>query len=210
MEVQHDALGIGASRTNPRPGNTRHVHGLDARSFGQLDRVSHDACDQHVEFVGLPAIASGQLLLSSMRTGGTYAAVVLPGMLVTSFGMGLVFLAVAVAAMGAVAKNEQGLASGVLVTAQQIGLSVGLAVLTTVAAASAAQTGGSLAAGFAVSSLVGATLVLATLLLVALRLPGAAPARPVANLEVSTVPQTPPCWLGAQVPVGTASGEDRP
>jgi hypothetical protein len=57
-------------------------------------------------FVGLPAIAIGQLLLSSMRTGGTYAVAVLPGMLVTSFGMGLVFLAVAVAAMGAVAKNE--------------------------------------------------------------------------------------------------------
>jgi sugar phosphate permease len=62
--------------------------------------------------------------------------------LVVALGMGLAFVPLTILAMSGVREADSGLASGVLATAQQIGQAVGLAVLTSVAAASETLTAG--------------------------------------------------------------------
>jgi hypothetical protein len=65
---------------------------------------------------------------------GTYAADLLPGLVTMSIGMGLTFVPITLMATGGVADNDAGLASGLFNTAQQVGGSLGLAILSTLAA----------------------------------------------------------------------------
>jgi EmrB/QacA subfamily drug resistance transporter len=62
-----------------------------------------------------------------------WSAVLIPGALLT-FGAGLAFPAVTIAATAGVPRGEAGLASGVVNTSRQVGGSLGLAVLATLAA----------------------------------------------------------------------------
>ena len=55
-------------------------------------------------------------------------------MLIISIGMGLAFVSFTLTAVSGVAHNESGIASGLLNTMQQVGGSLGLAVLATLAA----------------------------------------------------------------------------
>jgi Na+/melibiose symporter-like transporter len=86
---------------------------------------------------GYVVLFLGMLYLSQVSADGSYLADGLPGMALISFGMGLAFPVATVAATAGVAPHEQGLASGVLNTSQQVGSAVGLAVLATVASAAA-------------------------------------------------------------------------
>jgi EmrB/QacA subfamily drug resistance transporter len=86
---------------------------------------------------GLALAAGGNLLLSGMDPGGSYAADVLPGLLVTSAGVGLVFVTASVTAMHEVGHDRAGLASGLMTTAHEIGAALGVAVLGAIAAANA-------------------------------------------------------------------------
>ena len=79
--------------------------------------------------------AVGLAWLSRVSPTGTYAADILGGSLLATFGMGLSMTPLAFAAMSGVKPTEAGLASGVLNTSRQIGGSVGLAALATAAAA---------------------------------------------------------------------------
>ena len=85
---------------------------------------------------------------------------VLPGLLLTSFGMGLLFPTAAVLATAGVAPGDRGLAGGLLAASQQAGMAVGLAVLATVAAArtraAAGPSAAALVSGYRLSYLVGA------------------------------------------------------
>jgi hypothetical protein len=65
---------------------------------------------------------------------GTYAGDLLPGLLPMSIGMGLTFVPITLLATGGVAEQDAGLASGLFNTAQQVGGSLGLAILSTLAA----------------------------------------------------------------------------
>ncbi|CAM5574256.1 MFS transporter (plasmid) [Streptomyces viridifaciens] len=68
----------------------------------------------------------------SVSPSGTYLEFV-PGVLVLSLGQGTVFTAMYAAATTGVAAEDQGIASGVASTGQQVGAAVGLAVLVAIA-----------------------------------------------------------------------------
>ncbi len=119
--------------------------------------------------IGLASMGLGQVWLSFMRSGGSYVVNVLPGLLLTAWGIALALPAASIGATTGVDRREQGLAGGLLTTGQQVGTAVGLALLATIAAAHTGQTG-SLAAGYGFSYLVATGIVLMALVLVATQL----------------------------------------
>jgi predicted MFS family arabinose efflux permease len=95
---------------------------------------------------GAAVTAAGVFLLSRIPVDGSFVPDLLPGMLVLSFGIGAVFVAVATAANAGVPGEQAGLAAALLNSAQQIGGVLGLAVLTAIGTA---RTNDVLAAGAA-------------------------------------------------------------
>jgi len=87
-----------------------------------------------VAAVGMVLTAIGMLLFARMPVGGSYVTDVLPGMIVASLGMGAVFMPITLVATTGLKDEDQGLASGLFNTSQQIGGALGLAILATVAA----------------------------------------------------------------------------
>ena len=88
-------------------------------------------------FAGGLALAAGAALLSRVAPGGSYLGdvTVLPGLLLIAAGLGLTFTIRAVAATAGVVAAEQGLASGLFNTSRQVGTTLGLALLATIASA---------------------------------------------------------------------------
>ena len=78
--------------------------------------------------------AVGLFMLSHIPVKGDYYTDVLPGLVVMAFGLGFSFVSVLVAATSGVAGHLSGLASGLVNTTQQIGGSLGLAILSGIAA----------------------------------------------------------------------------
>ena len=64
---------------------------------------------------------------------GSYASDILPGILLMSFGMGLVFVPLTLTAVHHLRDEDSGIGSGVLNTMQQVGGALGLALLSTLA-----------------------------------------------------------------------------
>ncbi|MDX6277665.1 MAG: hypothetical protein QOJ72_1793 [Nocardioidaceae bacterium] len=85
--------------------------------------------------VGAAVTAAGVFMLSRIPVDGSFVADLLPGMLVLSFGIGAVFVAVATAANAGVPSEQAGLAAALLNSAQQVGGVLGLAVLTAIGTA---------------------------------------------------------------------------
>jgi EmrB/QacA subfamily drug resistance transporter len=83
--------------------------------------------------IGIGTATIGMFLLTSMPYNGSYASDILPGLLFIAFGMGMTFVPITLMATTGVHGDDQGLASGLLNTAQQVGGALGLAVLSTVA-----------------------------------------------------------------------------
>jgi hypothetical protein len=119
-------------------------------------------------------IASGGLAwLAQIQPHSTYWADVFgPGVMV-SFALGVLFTPLAAAATAGVAPTEAGLASGVLNTSRQMGGSLGLAILATIATArttailhsgSGATTAAALTSGYSRAFLVASLLAAAALL----------------------------------------------
>ena len=77
-------------------------------------------------------VAVGTFWLSRMPAHPGYAGDVLPGLILVAVGLGLVFLPTTVVAVAGASRQESGLAAAVLNVAQQLGGSLGLAVLATV------------------------------------------------------------------------------
>ncbi len=82
---------------------------------------------------GSPAVAGGLYWLSRISEHGSYAGAVLGPMLVIAAGLGLLFVPLTLVAMSRVADAESGVAASLRNTGQQVGGSIGLAVLGTVA-----------------------------------------------------------------------------
>ena len=87
---------------------------------------------------GLVAASAGMLMLSRVTPETSYATHVLPALLIMSSGMALVFIPLTSTALHAVSPRDTGVASAMLNTSQQIGGSLGTALLNTVAATAAA------------------------------------------------------------------------
>ncbi|WP_031071681.1 hypothetical protein [Streptomyces sp. NRRL S-118] len=84
-------------------------------------------------------------------------AVLLPGLAVVSFGIGAVFVTATTTATALVGHDEAGLASGVVNTFHEVGGSVGVAVVSTVAAAGIESgTAGGFSTAFTVCAVAGA------------------------------------------------------
>ena len=82
---------------------------------------------------GAPVTAGGMYWLSRISEHSSYAGEVLGPMLVIAAGLGLLFVPVTLVAMSRVADEESGVAASLRNTGQQVGGSIGLAVLGTVA-----------------------------------------------------------------------------
>jgi EmrB/QacA subfamily drug resistance transporter len=92
---------------------------------------------------GMSLTIVGMLLLTRLPVNGSYAKDVLPSLLLTSLGMGAVFMPLTLIATTGLENDDQGLASGLFNTSQQIGGALGLASLSTVAASRTVHLGGS-------------------------------------------------------------------
>jgi len=82
---------------------------------------------------GSAMVAGGMFWFSRLTEHAGYASHLLGPQLVSSFGLGLVFVPLALVALHNVAERDSGVASSLLNAAQQVGGAIGLALLGTVA-----------------------------------------------------------------------------
>ncbi len=97
-------------------------------------RLAPKVGPRNVLMAGALCTAVGLYWLSFIRAGDTYWTGACGGGILSTFGMGLAFTPIALSATGGVAPREAGLASGLVNSSRQIGASLGLAILSTVAA----------------------------------------------------------------------------
>ncbi|WP_030436017.1 DHA2 family efflux MFS transporter permease subunit [Actinoplanes subtropicus] len=81
--------------------------------------------------------AAGMVYLTRIGLDSGYVTGVLPGLIITGLGMGLIFAPTQNAATSGVQHHDAGVASAMVNTAQQIGGSIGTALLSSVAASAA-------------------------------------------------------------------------
>ena len=120
-----------------------------------------------VAAAGMLLAVAGLLLLTLLPVHGSYAANVLPAVLLSSLGMGAVFMPLTLIATTGLDNEDQGLASGLFNTSQQVGGALGLAVLSTLATSRTSAAGGSpvhaLVVGFHWAFAAGAVVMLGAL-----------------------------------------------
>ena len=121
---------------------------------------------------GAVIAAGGMYWLSRIPVHGSFLTDLLPGMLVLSFGVGPMFVAVTTAANAGVPADKAGLAASLLNASQQVGGALGLAIFTAAATsrtdhllAAHAPVANALTAGFQRALLIGSILILASAVL---------------------------------------------
>jgi EmrB/QacA subfamily drug resistance transporter len=119
---------------------------------------------------GLGAITLGLLLFSRISVDGDYLTDVLPAMVLIGTGAGLSFPSLMSLAMSGVAREDAGLASGLVNTTLQVGGAIGLAVLATMSTnrtgdllAEGASEASALTDGFKLAFLIGAGIAFAAI-----------------------------------------------
>ena len=86
--------------------------------------------------------AAGLLMLAGVDAGGSYVVDVLPGVLITGVGLGVALVCVAVSVLTGAREDETGMLSGLNTTGHEIGGSLGIAVLVTIATGAIGGAGG--------------------------------------------------------------------
>ncbi len=81
---------------------------------------------------GLLITTAGFIVLTQASGHGDYLTHVLPALVVLAIGLGMSFVPITIAATSGVAPEDSGLAAGLLNTTQQVGGSLGLAILSTI------------------------------------------------------------------------------
>jgi MFS family permease len=140
---------------------------------------------------GLLVATVGFALFTRLQAHPDYAGRVLPAMVVIGVGLGMSFVPITIAATSGVAAEDSGLASGLLNTTQQVGGSLGLAVLSAVSTSrvTSALNGGSalpaaLTHGFTGAFTVSAILCAVAAVLAIVLLPGRR--REVEDVQIET------------------------
>ena len=88
---------------------------------------------REVPLIGAALGAVGLLLFLRLTPESSYLTDLLPGIMLASIGMGLVFVPITLIATSGIPNDDAGLASGLFNTSQQIGGALGLALLSTLA-----------------------------------------------------------------------------
>jgi EmrB/QacA subfamily drug resistance transporter len=151
-----------------------------------------------VTYIGITMGTAGLLYFARLPTHGTYLMDLLPTIVVVSIGMGMTFVPCTLLATTNVQAEDAGLASGLFNTSQQVGGALGLAVLSTLATArtthllhhqtaSVALHPAEFTSGFHVAFAVGAAMVAAAALVLALTIRK----RDVAQIDAGEVSLTP-------------------
>jgi predicted MFS family arabinose efflux permease len=89
---------------------------------------------RNVAVAGILIGAAGLAVLTQLPVHGSYLGDLMSGLFPMSVGMGLTFVPITLFATGGVTGDDAGLASGLFNTSQQVGGSLGLAILATLAA----------------------------------------------------------------------------
>ncbi|MEU6283085.1 MFS transporter [Streptomyces sp. NPDC047028] len=101
-------------------------------------RLLHHVAPRLLMVPGMLLAAGGLLLLTRMTVHSSYTTEVLPALLLLGLGMGLTFMPVFATATAGVAPRDSGVTSATVNTAQQVGGSIGTALLNTIATTSSA------------------------------------------------------------------------
>ena len=95
-------------------------------------RVVDRLTPKPVLVTGLLIATGGFVFLTQVSGADDYASHVLPAMVILGLGLGMSFVPITISATTGVAPEDSGLASGLLNATQQVGGSLGLAILSTV------------------------------------------------------------------------------
>jgi EmrB/QacA subfamily drug resistance transporter len=87
-----------------------------------------------VATVGVTIAGLGLLVLTGLPVHGHYASNLLTGLVPLAFGLGVAFVPITILATSGIPAEDSGLSSGLFNVAQQVGGSLGLAILSTFAA----------------------------------------------------------------------------
>src|SRR2546426_402013 len=137
--------------------------------------------------LGTLVLAAGMLLFLRTAPESDYVTVLIPPLLVSGIGVGLTFVSVTMAATTGVPDRDQGTASGLIGTAQQVGTAVGLAILVNIAGSVTRgylpQGAGAVIAGYHQAFVIAGAIsfVAASLALIVIKRPLALPAVGVAE-----------------------------
>jgi EmrB/QacA subfamily drug resistance transporter len=170
-----EVLGFGALRTGllflPMTGSIIIASQLSSRLVSRFGA-------RPVLMAGMSFAAVGFFWMAQLEATSTYANGVLGGAVFTTFGVGLSFTPLAMAATSGVPMNQAGLASGLLNTSRQVGGSIGLAALATLATArtqhltlGGSSRGVALTSGYDRAFLVSAAIALVAVVVATLSIP---------------------------------------
>jgi len=126
-------LGYGAAASGLGLLPTATVIGIVA--LGLSARLAERFGPRVMLLAGLALITAGLILLTQVPVHASYPAQLLPALLLFGAGGGLCLPALASLGMSGATQSDAGLASGLFNTTQQIGAALGVAVLSTLAAA---------------------------------------------------------------------------
>src|SRR6201994_185358 len=83
--------------------------------------------------IGMACIAAGLVWFAQISVGGSFLADILGPSLLAGAGLGFAFVPITIAAVSGIEDRQQGLASGLINTSEQVGGALGLAILAAIA-----------------------------------------------------------------------------
>ena len=101
-------------------------------------RLLNRAAPRTLMVPGMILAAGGMALFTRITVHSSYATEILPALLLMGLGMGLTFMPVFATATAGVAPQDSGVTSATVNTSQQVGGSIGTALLNTIATSSSA------------------------------------------------------------------------